>query len=121
MQTVEPEAKPARKARRAPSEMTANDMIAVMEPGIRYTVKQLATRLCIPAQDADLLAVLAVQGRSVRRMQTKGGPVFWVPGERELAAEARHLARCAPMSGTLRNYESANSQFRDLCMLTRRS
>ena len=120
MQTAESAVKPAKKARRSSSEMTANDLIAAMEPGVRYTVKQLATRLNTSLQDVDPLVFVAVQGRSVRRMQTKGGPVFWVPGERELAAEARHLSRCAPMSGTLSNYESGISQFRDLCMLTRR-
>ncbi|WP_429481953.1 hypothetical protein [Paraburkholderia youngii] len=50
-----------KKTRRASTEVKPNDLVAVMERGIRYTVKQLATRLSMTPQELDLLSSVAVQ------------------------------------------------------------
>lgn len=98
---------------------STDELLGMMERGRRYSVKQLATLLGVPMDCTDVVFA-ALQAHSVRRMQTKAGAVFWIPSDRERAADARHLERCPPASGALKNYEATNGSFRDLCMLTRR-
>ncbi|WP_322045860.1 hypothetical protein [Paraburkholderia sp. J67] len=112
---VEPRSEPLQGASGVP------DLIAAMRAGERYSARELAKLIGIRAPALNPLLSQAVQTGALREAGRSADNRYWIPTAEQLAHEARLRQRNWWCQGALTGYDEERRQFRNLCMLVRRS
>jgi hypothetical protein len=96
------------------------DLIAVMNAGERYSARELGKLLGVRAPVLNGLLAQALESGALCEAGRSADNRYWIPTAKELAHKARLQQRNWWCQGALTGYDQERSQFRMLCMLTRR-
>lgn len=97
------------------------EIIAVMKADVRYSARELGKLLGIRAPVLNEVLVQALKAGALREAGRSADNRYWVPSAEQLAHEARLRQRYWWCQTPLTGYEQERREFRNLCMLVRRS
>ncbi|WP_321813315.1 MULTISPECIES: hypothetical protein [unclassified Paraburkholderia] len=97
------------------------EIISAMQPGVRYNTRELAKLVGIRAPALNTVLIQALQTGAIREAGRSADNRYWIPTAEQLALEARLQQRNWWCQGALTGYDEEHRQFRNLCMLVRRS